>query len=202
MPNFSKMTDSELSLFIHNFGAIASINLAAVGYVAGDISLINNSRSELDSAITAAEAARQASIAATANLRSKRKAAQLNVSGRVRLITANSAITLELKAQLGIPPPDTVPSTHQPHAPMNLSVTAPGTHENQLRWKGNHNKERTLYDIYARIGDSLTWNLIMTVTARKFLHTGRTPGERIVYHVVARRGIVESGASNEAVIYD
>ena len=81
MPKFSLMTVKELSTFMNNFKTIANANLSALDYDAADITNINASKTKLDTAITAAAAARTASIAATAALKIARREAQMNISG-------------------------------------------------------------------------------------------------------------------------
>lgn len=202
MPNFSTMTAGEISLFIADFSTIANANLAALSYVAADITAINAKKTALDNAIAAAEAARLASVAATTALKIAHKAAQLDISSRSKFIAANTAVAPVLKAQLGLPPADTVPSTNAPVTPLNLAVTGTPDGTNLLKWKSNGNLPRTMYDIYAKIGAATAWTLVRTITATKFTHSGQTAGVKALYRITARRGAVESIPSNEAVIYE
>ena len=201
MPNFSKMSPIELSLFLSDFIPVANTNLVALGYVAADITALTALKTDIDNRLAASVAAKAAAKSATVNLKIAQRAAKVNLNVRNKQILANVAVPNTLKVLLGLKIPDTVPSHTTPNDPISLVAYGTESGTNLLDWFRNENIDRTQFVIEAKFGTATAWQIVDVVMATKFQDAGRTPGVKAVYRVYARRGERRSGYSNEASVY-
>ncbi|HEX8367164.1 MAG TPA: fibronectin type III domain-containing protein [Pyrinomonadaceae bacterium] len=88
-----------------------------------------------------------------------------------------------------------------PAAPADLVVTGASDGVNALKWNRSGNRQGTTFIIEARIGGSENWGIIDAVTGSNYKHKNQTPGVTAHYRVKAKRGELESGFSNTAVVY-
>jgi hypothetical protein len=88
-----------------------------------------------------------------------------------------------------------------PSVPLDLVVMGTSDGVNALKWKRNGNRQGTTFIIEAKIGDLKIWTMIDAVTGSAYKHKNQTPGVEAQYRVKAKRGELESGSSNSAVVY-
>jgi hypothetical protein len=91
--------------------------------------------------------------------------------------------------------------TTPPAAPADLVVTGTSDGVNSLKWNRSGNRQGTMFIIEGRIGDSKIWTIIDAVTGSSYKHKNQTPGVTAQYRVKAKRGELESGYTNPAVVY-
>lgn len=91
--------------------------------------------------------------------------------------------------------------TSQPSAPLDLVVMGTSDGINSLKWNRNGNRQGTTFLIEARLGDSENWTIIDAVTGSTYKHKNQKPGVKAQYRVKAKRGELESGYTNTAVVY-
>jgi hypothetical protein len=91
--------------------------------------------------------------------------------------------------------------TTPPAVPLDLVVMGTSDGVNSLKWKRNGNRQGTTFIIEAKIGEASDWTIIDAVTGATYKHKNQTPGVKAQYRVKAKRGELESGASNSAVVY-
>lgn len=106
-----------------------------------------------------------------------------------------------LLEELGLKVSEGSVGTTPPVAPSNLVVTGTSDGVNALKWSRSGNRQGTTFIIEARIGDSKIWTIIDAVTGSSYKHKNQTPGVTAQYRVKAKRGELESGFSNSAVVY-
>ena len=116
---------------------------------------------------------------------------------RMRKKVEASEATEQDRTEAGLPVSDGVSVPLMP--PTDLVVVANGT-VHKLKWKKNGNAAGVQYVIEAKIAEG-EWTLLDVVTAAKFEHAGRTPGQRAMYRIKARKGGITSASSNEAGVY-
>jgi hypothetical protein len=87
-------------------------------------------------------------------------------------------------------------------APKQLSVSGSSDGINLLKFNRNGNRQGTLFYIYAKIGNATEAVLVDVITNTNYEHKNQTPGVKVQYFVKAKRGDVESAASNTAVVYE
>ena len=93
------------------------------------------------------------------------------------------------------------PLPRQPSAPSDLVATGTSDGTNHLKWKRNGNRQGTIFIIEGKIGAATTWSIVAAVTNSAYRHTNQTPGVKAEYRIKAKRGDLESGPSNTAVVY-
>lgn len=88
-----------------------------------------------------------------------------------------------------------------PAAPADLVVTGTSDGVNSLKWNRSGNRQGTTFIIEAKIGGASNWTIIDAVTGSTYKHKNQMPGVTAQYRVKAKRGELESGFSNTAVVY-
>ena len=88
-----------------------------------------------------------------------------------------------------------------PTAPADLVATGTSDGTNHLKWSRNGNRQGTMFVIEGKAGDASTWTMVDAVTSASYKHINQTPGVKIQYRIKAKRGDLESGNSNTAVVY-
>jgi hypothetical protein len=103
--------------------------------------------------------------------------------------------------ELGLKVGEASVGTTPPAAPADLVVLGTSDGVNSLKWNRSGNRQGTMFIIEARIGDSKIWTIIDAVTGSSYKHKNQTPGVTAQYRVKAKRGELESGYTNTAVVY-
>ncbi len=119
----------------------------------------------------------------------------------VQRIQVAPGVTDASKAEAHLPLRDDTRTFSAPVAPVGLVATPNAAGFNDLTWDGSTNAAGIRYVIEAKIGASTEFQTVDVVTATKYRHADRTPGQPIVYRVRARRGEVVSAGSNTASVY-
>ncbi len=97
--------------------------------------------------------------------------------------------------------PHKSPSKTDPQPPVELVVVVlDGGKTNRLAWGKGANGDGTQWVIEVLLGAATSWQQVDVWESRKYLHTGRTPGEKAVYRIRARRRGILSEPSNEAAV--
>jgi hypothetical protein len=144
---------------------------------------------------------RAASKAATTKAKSSRKTADDLVS--LMKLTSKSNQTPDDKMnEIGFDADDAIASTIGVFTPSDVSVKGFSNGTNEVKLNPNGNKDGTLFNYEAKIGDAANFALIMTSTKRVFRHTGQTPGVKTLYRARAQRGDDFSEYSNVATVYE
>ena len=145
---------------------------------------------------------------AKANLRSATKGKNgamkgltTEVRALVRKIQGNPAVTVALKASLGINTRDTPRVNTPPTKPTSLVATPDGAGINSLTWNRNGNKSGTVFVVEVMTGGATSFTFVKNTSKTKFDHTGQTPGATATYRVTATRAAMSSQPSAPAVVY-
>lgn len=103
--------------------------------------------------------------------------------------------------ELGLNVSDDRNAGSTPNAPADLVATGTSDGTNSLKFSRSGNRQGTTFIIEAKIGDSNSWVMMDAVTGSNYKHKNQTPGVKVQYRVKAKRGDLESGYSNTAVVY-
>lgn len=103
---------------------------------------------------------------------------------------------------LGLKVHDTEPSHEVPNQVSKVIAKGLSTGGNKVYWDSNGNPGHTQYIVEAKYDSDSEYHLVDVVTATKFFHEGQTPGVRVSYRIIARRGNLRSIPSESAVVYD
>lgn len=95
----------------------------------------------------------------------------------------------------------TSPSPYQAQEPTGLSASGTSNGVNSLRFSGNNQPGRVVYEVWRRQGDAGVWQMHGTTKRQSFTDSGVTPGQYYEYKVRAVAARSVSNYSNSAVVY-
>jgi len=107
----------------------------------------------------------------------------------------------DILEEMGLTPNKKRSASVAPFEPSELIVSGTSDGVNSLKWNRNGNRPGTMFIIEARIGEADDWAMIDVVTGSTYKHRNQKPGVTAQYRVKAKRGELESGSSNMAVVY-
>jgi hypothetical protein len=201
MPNFSTMKENDLLKYAQEVRTILSDDLTGYGKTSADLTALDALAADLQNKIVDKVAKHDAAKAATYIKQKSYEACSNSLKTFVLDILNDSAISDDRKNAIRLFPRTMARTLSAPGTPTDLQAVGFSDGTNKLRWKTGGNIAGTLYQIEARFGDSTSWALVGVVTARKFDHTGQTPGVVTRYRVKAKRHGDLSPSSNEAIVY-
>lgn len=191
--------DAEYAPWIINFASVATANATILNLTVGEASTLTVMANAFEGAQTDSVAKKAALKGATATKKGLRAGTEQLFRSTAKVIAANTGITPDLKAELGL---NVLPTPVGPVVPViDLAVSGFANGENKLVWKRNGNAQGTFFRIEAKFGASSVWTFVANTTRIRYVHTGQTPGVQVTYRVISQRGEVVSGPSNEAVVY-
>lgn len=182
-----------------NFANVASNNGPALHLTSAEITALNLVFDAFAGAYASSEAQKAVTKGLVAQKTATRKTSETAIRNIARKVLADATISPSLKGELGLNPNPTPGGIVSP--PVDLTATGYANGTNALKWKRAGNVQGTIFMVEAKIGTATSFSFVAAVTAAKFNHMGQTPGEQIVYRVSAKRGGVQSGPSNEAIVY-
>jgi hypothetical protein len=144
---------------------------------------------------------REESVAQTALVRDLRKDLNKDVGLLNKGFKGIEDLPSNIIEELGLNANESNLGGSTPAAPADLVVTGTSDGVNSLKWKRSGNRQGTVFIIEAKIGDSNDWVMIDAVTNSTYKHKNQTPGVKAQYRIKAKRGDLESGFSNTAVVY-
>lgn len=201
MANFIPSRDLDFVEWLDNFLSLTSVSPGTVGLTAGEITQITNARDDFRGTLTDLNAARSALESASTAKDTSRATTEALVRQVVRKVQVTSSVTAATRASLRINVRDSTPTTSQPVAPSQLTVTGDANGSHRLVWSRNGNTVGAQFVIEARIGGSTEWSQVDVVTTIKYVHHNQKPGVPVIYRVRARRRRELSEPSNEAGLY-
>lgn len=198
---YKKMKNPEFTIFVENMMNQADINKPILEFDPEKVTELKDDNAQLKAkllSIKNLEDTLDSEAQAIKALRSK-----MNISVERFEIDAdnNEKVTESLKELLGLSVKSSNGGFSGVTVPMDLLVNGTSDGINHLKWSRNGNRQGTTFIIEVRIGDSNNWIIIDAVTNTKYDHKNQTPGVRIQYRVRAKRGDIESIASNIAIVY-
>ena len=192
--------DALYQQWITNFATVAAANATELGLSTGDTTAMTTQSAGFTTAYNNSQTTKNTLKSRIASKNNKRTSSEALFRTYAKQINANSSISDELKAQLGI---TITPSVVGPVVPpIDLVVTGYETGVNKLAWKRNGNAQGTAFIIESKPETSGVWTIINVCTATKFDHTGQVPGQRVSYRISAKRGNSQSVPCAPVSVYD
>ena len=199
---YYNMTPIELSVFMTHLNAMAEAKKAELGISNALLSDLTEGKTDLDVGIDERQATKEAASAAVTGLKQKYKRALAAIAALNQTLKGNKDAPAELIEMIGFDVEDGSLTAIIPVAPADLVVTGSSNGVNLVKWKSGGNKPRTTYIVEAKIGDAPDYVFVKATTKTRFEHKNQTPGVKVLYRVKAVHGDLESGFSNEAVVYN
>ena len=203
MADYIPKKELEYQTWLGNFITVTNANLVALGLTTTDIGPLSTEKTTFDAAITSAETLQAQSKAAIEKKVMFHKSTESKARALVKRIQAKADVTADLKRQLQITIPGDVPAPPvKPNAPSDLTVSIAGTGAYELKWKKNNTSAVIMYSVEAKIGAATGFISVFTTTKASYIHSGNTPGVKIVYQIRAIHGEVYSEPSNHVIVND
>ena len=201
MPNsYLPLKEAELVIWLANFVNVANANLVALGLVAADVDPIKTLQPTLTANLNDVEAKLAAYTAAVETKDATKDSIISKVRILVNKIQANPAVTVALKAQLGISTHEGGSYPQHPVPPTDLVAVLQSDGSVNLSWNRNGNAPKTQFVIEYSVGATTNWILLDVITKTNYNHKGFPAGVPIKYNVKARKGGETSGSSNTAIV--
>ncbi len=199
--DFLPQQDGELAKWLANFTTVANSYLTMLRLTTADVQTVITDTTQFNSGISAADAAKIATKAATQTRLTARKKAVKDARALVKRIQSTPGVTDDVKAKLQI----TVSSGRRPSVPVftpaTLSAHLQANMSVVLKWTKSGNTYGTGYVVERKTGTDTAWTAIKTVTAARFVDNTNPPGTDAIYRVIATRGKEASMPSPEASVY-
>lgn len=191
--------DAAYNAWITNFVSVATANATLLNLTVGQTTTLNGLATAFSTAYDDSEGSKITTKSKVALKDSMREASEGQIRVTAKVINANPSISNSLKADLGI---TIAPAPAGPVGPpSDLLVVGYDNGVNKLSWSRNGNGEGTAFILEARIGTSVNWSYVGMTTKTKFSQMEMTPGEQVMYRVVAQRDDIQSAPSNVAIVY-
>jgi hypothetical protein len=201
MPDYIPKPDGEMAAFTETVIAALEADEAAYGLVAAQTLALRAAQTAFTGSLTNSNTKKAEAQIAVADKDSKRQELEDALRPIVAQIQVNPIVTDELRLTASLPVRDTVRTVSSPIPPAGLVANADASGVNVLTWNSNGNASGIRYVVEAKIANAGEFSLVDVVTATSYRHLGRTPGQPVLYRVLARRGAETSQPSNVAGVY-
>jgi len=193
--------DAEFAIWLANFILKADLHKSVLNLTATQITELNTKLSEFNTDLALKQQKKEESVAQTALVKNQRKFLNKLVGLLNQGFKGIDGLASNILEELGLDPNEGNFSNTPPSAPTDLVATGTSDGVNSLKWNRNGNRQGTTFIIEAKIANSADWLMIDAVTGSKYKHKNQTPGVKVQYRIRAKRGELESGTSNTAVVY-
>jgi hypothetical protein len=201
MPDYIPKPDGEAVAYTETLITALESDEAAYGITAAQSLALRAAHTDFENSLNVSNTKKGEAQIAVADKDTKRTALEAALRPIVAQIQVNPVVTDPLRVAAGIPIRDTVRTFSNPVTPSGLVATADAAGTNSLKWSGAGNSTGIQFVVEAKIGAAPEFSTVDVVTATTYRHTGRTPGQQVVYRVRARRGSALSDPSNVATVY-
>lgn len=198
---FYPSNDAEFAIWLANFVAKAAIYQTELGLTQTELDKLEADLLEFNAGLNLKQQKKEESIAQTAFVRGKRKNINTDIGLFNNKLKSISGLASNIVEEIGFNVDDNSLTKVTPNTPNSLVVTGTSDGINHLKWNRAGNRQGTMFVIEAKIGTSESWTIINTVTSARLEHINQTPGVKATYRVKAKRGDLESGYSNVALVY-
>lgn len=190
--------------FAGQMGTIVPALVAApvdFGLVADDVATLADLRATFNAKLAAADAAKAALATAIAEKDAARAALEAVLRPLIQRVQSAPGVSDDTRRAAGIPVRDKVRSVLAPVMVIGLVATLDGAAAALLSWNSNGNGSGVQYRVEKRIAGAGEWLLVDAINPTRLRVTGLTPGVRVDFRVIARRGAANAEPSNVASIY-
>jgi hypothetical protein len=200
MPNFSQMTNAELTAWSDNCAKVIEAAPGDYGISPGIIIDFAEQSTKTKTSMTDRVTADDVAAAAFQTEKAERAKLIKLASFLSKTIKVNPDVSDSNKILAGIEP-NKPPTYTPPVAPTDLMVNGYENGTNILKWNRAANKPETQFIIEFREAGAAEFVMLDSVTETTYTHTGRTPGVQCAYRIKAKRAGESSAYSNIAVVY-
>lgn len=193
--------DAEFAIWLANFILKADLHKSVLNLTATQITEINTKLTQFNTDLALKQQKKEESVAQTALVKNQRKFLNKLVGLLNQGFKGIDGLASNILEEMGLDPNEGNLSNTPPSAPTDLVATGTSDGINSLKWNRNGNRQGTTFIIDAKIANSTDWLMIDAVTGSKYKHKNQTPGVKVQYRIRAKRGELESGTSNTAVVY-
>lgn len=198
---FYPVNDAEFAVWLAILLNKASLNKTTLQVTEERLTALNEKLSTFNENLSLKQQKREESIAQTTLVSNLRKELNKEVSLLNSGFKAIDGLPPNILEELGLNINEGSVGNTTPVAPTDLVVTGTSDGVNSLKWSRSGNRQGTTFIIEAKIGNASSWTIIDAVTGSTYKHKNQTPGVTAQYRVKAKRGELESGFSNTAVVY-
>ncbi len=198
---FGTKTDSQL-LTIGEQVETVTTGDGPYGLSAAQTTALAAANNALGTAITAKQAARDASKAATQQANEARQLLLSALGSIGATIYNNPTLNSAQIAAAGYAVHDDSITKHAPTQPVGLSVTPDAYGTVLVTFEANGNVYPTIYIVEGRGSEAEEWSTIITSTRRRVSVSGFAVGETYWFRVRASRNEITSIPSNVAAIWE
>jgi hypothetical protein len=198
---FYPANDAEFAVWLAILLNKASLNKTTLQVTEERLTALNTKLSAFNENLALKRQKREESIAQTTLVGNLRKDLNKEISLLNNGFKAIDGLPPNLLEELGLSVNEGSSGTTPPSAPADLVVTGTSDGVNSLKWNRSGNRQGTTFLIEAKIGSAENWVIIDAVTGSNHKHKNQTPGVKAQYRVKAKRGELESGFSNTAIVY-
>lgn len=193
--------DTELSLALAQFSARAAVNAVPLGLNPGNLTEISTAATGFATSLTTLTTAKAAATAAKEAKDAQKAASKAVVSKWAKVFRANVGVSDAILAELLLPPHSNPGSETTPTTPYDLTATANGNGDIQLRWNRAGNIQTTTFQIEFRTSAAAPWTILDSTTRRSYF-TSWNPGQYVAFRVRAVRRGVGSSWSTPVILWD
>lgn len=193
--------DAEFAVWLANFIAKLTTHKAALKVSAEQISALETKLSEFNANLALKQQKKEEAVAQTKLVSNQRRDLNKNIGLLNNGFKGIDGLATNILQELGLGAGENSVGAAPPAAPADLVVTGTSDGTNSLKWNRSGNRQGTTFIVEAKIGNASGWTIIDAVTGSAYKHKNQTPGVTAQYRVRAKRGELESGFSNTAVVY-
>ena len=199
--SFYPANDAEFAVWFANLLAKATANKTILNLTGERLTALDTKLNGFNTNLALKQQKRDEATAQTTLVKNLRKDLNKEASLINNGVKGIEGLPPNLLEELGLKVSEGSVGTTPPVAPADLVVTGTSDGVNALKWNRSGNRQGTTFIIEAKIGAASVWTIIDAVTGSTYKHKNQTPGVTAQYRVKAKRGELESGFSNTAVVY-
>ncbi|MGC2235064.1 MAG: fibronectin type III domain-containing protein [Pyrinomonadaceae bacterium] len=193
--------DAEFAVWLANFINKASDNKTTLKLNDAQVSALEAKLAAFNTNLALKQQKKEESVAQTALVGNLRADLNKDIGLLNNGFKGIDGLASNIIEELGLSANESKFGSSTPSAPVDLVSTGTSDGTNSLKWNRSGNRQGTTFIIEAKIGDSNVWTMIDAVTNSNYKHKNQTPGVKVQYRVKAKRGDLESGYTNIAVVY-
>jgi hypothetical protein len=193
--------DAEFAVWLANFVNKATTYKTELKLNPAQITALETKLTAFNSNLALKQQKKEESVAQTALVSNARADLNKDVGLLNTGFKGIDGLASNILEEMGLNPNESSFGGSTPSAPADLVATGTSDGTNSLKFSRGGNRQGTTFIIEAKIGDATAWTMIDAVTGSNYKHKNQTPGVKVQYRVKAKRGDLESGFSNTAVVY-
>jgi hypothetical protein len=199
--NFYPANDAEFALWLANFSNKTNINKAILGISGDQLTALASGLQDFNTDLALKQQKQEESVAQTSKVRDSRKSLNKLVGQLNALFKTNDAVASSLIEELGLNSSENSLNALAVNTPSDLVVNGTSDGINHLKWNRGNNRQGTLFIVEVKTGEATNYVMVDAVTNSAYEHKNQTPGVKATYRIKGKRGEIESGYSNNAVVY-